>query len=228
MRRSAFTLIELLVVVAIIALLIAILMPALQKARMTARQVVCLTQQRQYVVANEIYADEMQNRYVPVRTADGEGTGGRVYDPWMVNKLYQKLLGVTSLNNWGTTFLKCPDLVARPIRGFTGSYGMVWNWIAPQWQTSLDVFRPSVKYPGNAAEICDGTDWHIHESYANYAIKWDVNGEDLLWQVAYRHLDGQGVNVMHFDGSGLYLTRSEAWDQPQVRHRLWIVYGDAP
>ena len=46
-RRSAFTLIELLVVIAIIAILAAILFPVFAQAREKARQISCLSNQKQ-------------------------------------------------------------------------------------------------------------------------------------------------------------------------------------
>ncbi|MDX2198131.1 MAG: prepilin-type N-terminal cleavage/methylation domain-containing protein [Phycisphaerae bacterium] len=56
--RRGFTLIELLVVVAIIALLISILLPSLNGARRSARQTLCLTNERNIGVAVRQYAEE--------------------------------------------------------------------------------------------------------------------------------------------------------------------------
>ncbi len=57
-RYTAFTLIELLVVISIIALLIGILLPALGAARSTARDMSCLSNERQMGVGFYTYASE--------------------------------------------------------------------------------------------------------------------------------------------------------------------------
>ncbi|MFA9479545.1 type II secretion system protein [Phycisphaerales bacterium AB-hyl4] len=57
-RTRGFTLIELLVVISIVALLIAILLPALSAARQTARQIQCLSNQRQLGIIQSIYAQD--------------------------------------------------------------------------------------------------------------------------------------------------------------------------
>ncbi len=65
-----FTLIELLVVISIIALLIAMLLPALTRARMAARAMLCMSNQRQISLGLFEYATDHDN-YVPYNVAGG-------------------------------------------------------------------------------------------------------------------------------------------------------------
>ena len=61
---SGFTLIELLVVIAIIALLMGILLPALNKARKHGKRSVCLSNNRQLLLAWLAYADTFDGKLV--------------------------------------------------------------------------------------------------------------------------------------------------------------------
>jgi prepilin-type N-terminal cleavage/methylation domain-containing protein len=57
-RRAGFTLVELLVVIAIIALLMSILMPALSRAREQAKEVLCMSNLRQWSTAFSMYVGD--------------------------------------------------------------------------------------------------------------------------------------------------------------------------
>ena len=65
-KKNGFTLIELLVVVAIIALLLSIIMPALSMAKEQARRLVCRSNIRSVLQADQIYTTENDDWHVPV------------------------------------------------------------------------------------------------------------------------------------------------------------------
>lgn len=67
-KPKAFTLIELLVVIAIIAILMAILFPALQKAKESAREVICRSNLKNVGLGINIYLQD--NDYIVFRTAN--------------------------------------------------------------------------------------------------------------------------------------------------------------
>lgn len=70
MRRSAFTLIELLVVIAIIAILAAILFPVFAQARESARQTVCLSNNKQLGTSLTMYQQDYDGRMCQTEYAD--------------------------------------------------------------------------------------------------------------------------------------------------------------
>ena len=77
--KRGFTLIELLVVIAIIAILAAILFPVFSKAREKARQASCTSNQKQIVLAVQIYTQENDEKLPAVGAAwSSLGLSGKV------------------------------------------------------------------------------------------------------------------------------------------------------
>ena len=69
-RRHGFTLVELLVVIAIISVLAAILFPAFFSAREKARQIACLSNEKQIGLAVMQYAQDYDEVLVPYAVQD--------------------------------------------------------------------------------------------------------------------------------------------------------------
>ena len=83
-RRHGFTLVELLVVIAIISVLVAILFPAFTSAREKARQIACLSNEKQIGLAVMQYAQDYDENIVPGMVGDSTSNDPGVLTAYLV------------------------------------------------------------------------------------------------------------------------------------------------
>ncbi len=124
----AFTLIELLVVIAIIAILAAMLLPALSKAKEKAHTANCLSNLKQWGLAQTLYAGDNgdaipRDGMSAAGTYPGSGTDGNHADPNAWFNALPTLVGERTLNAYwndpgGNMAAKLP---------FPGAKGKIWH-----------------------------------------------------------------------------------------------------
>lgn len=222
--HRAFTLIELLVVVAIIAMLIAILLPSLSKARATARSVACMANVKSLSSGAVMYADAQEQYYPPVWVHSS-----RISFRWTANTVYRQILGFET----SSTFIEpenifCPDAPEIERRGnqFGSIYGQNNVGLVTNVRTGfggsariISVHRAKLENPADKVQFVDATDlsapavWPAVSPRDRWATYGDVAPRHPggNHHAAYRHLDGVGLNVSHYDGHAAFYTTSETW-----------------
>ncbi len=142
-NRARFTLIELLVVVAIIAILAAMLLPVLSKARQTARETLCMNNQKQFGLGVTMYAEATDDRLPP------QGRGNLYHYPlgmkwsWWNQYAVEYGLGqpIPAANQNANGLLLCPL--------------MPFGWTFATW----DLVMSSYSYLGGPGALMGGDTW---------------------------------------------------------------------
>jgi prepilin-type N-terminal cleavage/methylation domain-containing protein/prepilin-type processing-associated H-X9-DG protein len=140
---KGFTLIELLVVIAIIAILAAILFPVFAQAREKARQVTCLSNEKQIGIAIMMYAQDYDDTY-PWTQWNQDPTWATKTGLWGWYRMvypYVKNGDMTSggFSDGAGGIWKCPSILKEQSRtyGVTDLFGSgPAPWLAAEYQTT--------------------------------------------------------------------------------------------
>ena len=177
-RRRAFTLIELLVVIAIIAILAAMLLPVLSSAKMKAKQAGCLSNLKQLITANTIFADDHNGVWmIPSRGADPSYP-----DSQWLGALVPDIYRATSLTN-AMSLLLCPTATTPVTSGMNlneGPFGLFGTADRSYSRTCLNGRSINASYLYNGwfyadvpAGVADGvTDWATSDGEPEYATNY--------------------------------------------------------
>lgn len=222
-RHMGFTLIELLVVISIVSILMAILLPALKKARDAARTSMCLSNQRQCMLASNTYAFDYKDALLIKRIKSGsvqywvywlayqKGADGVSSTPQYVtrpvtlcpqNEYYSQLSNSTnpsSLDTWFGYAMYMPSGTEMKDHGWNfQKYTQTDDGIKLYWHQLNEVIKPS-----GTILLADGFTARVSSTMFYWAkpsvnFRLDGNGTDNGGQMHMLH--NNAANVMFFDG----------------------------
>lgn len=235
--RRAFTLIELLVVIAIIAILASLLLPALSVSKEQAKRTACLNNEKQFLLAINLYAGDNDERLPPGGTDNSNQND--THTPVLSNHSKSNLLRYVSTMK----SLDCPNLavwmerkdnwrvhdtygVAIGYHYLGGHPGTPWDatpgttnqWISPTKSTD----DPTLPLVADLNVYCYSFQRILAPHSARGPVVREENYFDAhveAYQQTPESIGGQGGNVGRLDGSASWKTMKRM--KPYRASHLW-------